>query len=290
MNEQLLNYIKENLAKGVSQDQIRQTLTDTGWLQQDVDAAFSQLEPPQPITQSTQPLNPPKSFFSSKFLLIGILAVILLASAGGVAYFKLAKKTSPQTTSTNNSQPSEQSNKSIFDNAKNNNSSEKYSSCFSQFSESLMPQLSTYSRSPVTIEDPSPNQNPIELGAKKREISATYYKEPKTSLRANITEFVDHRAIEANISKLNDLEKNRSLSKIEFIGKKNIRGLETYFIKEFIKEVVNDEVVNENEFPVLSLISHPAETNIRIRFQFIPSIENKNDEDVFESWLKTVCP
>ena len=67
MAEEIINYIKENLAKGVPQDQIRQSLLTSGWKQADIDAAFLQLDappsslPPFPIKPSSaqnQPLKP----------------------------------------------------------------------------------------------------------------------------------------------------------------------------------------------------------------------------------------
>lgn len=75
MSEELINYIKENQAKGVPEDQIRQTLLTSGWQQADIDAAFTQLSvpqapnPPIPTTQ-TQPsslnLKEHKPFFLAK--------------------------------------------------------------------------------------------------------------------------------------------------------------------------------------------------------------------------------
>ena len=110
MNEQLVNYIRENLAKGVTQDQIRQTLLTSGWQSADVDAAFLQLQSPQSANLPTQPVNPPKSAFNLKFLVIGFLAVLLLASAGGGAYLYFNKKTEPASQQTHQSLTNETQN------------------------------------------------------------------------------------------------------------------------------------------------------------------------------------
>src|SRR3990167_4676583 len=102
MTEELINYIKENLARGVSQDQIHQTLLNTGWQQADINAAFSQLGIPQSplppvsnITQSTQspPTKPkePKSFLNPK-IIIAVVAIIILLTAGIGSHFLFSKE------------------------------------------------------------------------------------------------------------------------------------------------------------------------------------------------------
>ena len=107
MAEELINYIRENLAKGVPQDQIRQSLLTSGWKQADIDAAFLQLDappsslPPFPIkppSAQTPPLKvkEPESFFNPK-ILIAAVTVILLLTAGGGYYFFVFKKKSPST-------------------------------------------------------------------------------------------------------------------------------------------------------------------------------------------------
>src|SRR3990167_8414479 len=97
MAEEIINYIKENLAKGVPQDKIRQSLLAKGWKQTDIDVAFLQLEappsslPPFPIKPPSA-LNPPpkikeqKSFLSPKILL-ALIVIFLLLITGGSSYF-----------------------------------------------------------------------------------------------------------------------------------------------------------------------------------------------------------
>ena len=99
MAEEIINYIKENLAKGVPQDQIRQSLLAKGWKQTDIDVAFLQLEappsslPPFPIKPQLAQNQPPKSAGQKSFLNPKILiAVIFLLIVGGISYFLIIKK------------------------------------------------------------------------------------------------------------------------------------------------------------------------------------------------------
>lgn len=97
MNQELINYIRENLAKGMSENQIRQTLLKSGWQEADINAAFPQLEVPQgplpsmfnnsqtPQAQWKFPLNP-------KILVVAFLAILLLVG-GGVSAFLSVNKT-----------------------------------------------------------------------------------------------------------------------------------------------------------------------------------------------------
>ena len=102
MAEELINYIRENLAKGVPKDQIRQSLLTSGWKQADIDAAFLQLEAP-PSSLPPFPIKPPsaqnpplkikeqKSWLNPK-ILIGVIVLTLLITAGSSSYFLFIKE------------------------------------------------------------------------------------------------------------------------------------------------------------------------------------------------------
>ena len=90
------------MAKGLSQDQIRQSLLAGGWKQADIDAAFLQLEAP-PSSLPPFPIKPPsaqnpplkikeqKSFLTPK-ILIGVIVLTLLIAAGSGSYFLFIKE------------------------------------------------------------------------------------------------------------------------------------------------------------------------------------------------------
>src|SRR3990167_901830 len=164
MNQELINYIRENLAKGVPQDQIRQSLLTSGWKQADIDAAFVQLDappsslPPFPIkppSAQTPPLRvkEPKSFFNPK-ILIAAIAVIFLLTAGGGFYFFVFKEKSPATenpvkkqnqqgitTETPNQTGSNQDQvKPQTPQTQNPTSGKDYAACFSKYDEKFMPE------------------------------------------------------------------------------------------------------------------------------------------------------
>ena len=46
MNQELLNYIKQELGKGINKENITQILVNAGWKIEDVDKAFVHLQPP----------------------------------------------------------------------------------------------------------------------------------------------------------------------------------------------------------------------------------------------------
>ncbi|RME54487.1 hypothetical protein D6777_03650, partial [Candidatus Woesearchaeota archaeon] len=54
MNEQIYNYVKENLSKGFTKEQIRKALTDQNIPVQDIDEAFNSLKQNQPTQQPVQ--------------------------------------------------------------------------------------------------------------------------------------------------------------------------------------------------------------------------------------------
>ena len=88
MDQNLLNYIRENLGKGVPQEQIRQTLLTSGWQSTDVDAAFMQLNPQQQPQAPQIQFKEQKSFLNPKILIAVVLIImLLLASAGSYLFF-----------------------------------------------------------------------------------------------------------------------------------------------------------------------------------------------------------
>ena len=94
MNEQLLNYIKENLARGVPRKEIKNSLLASGWKNEDVDSGFLQLEssPPPTATEPDIQTQSPKTLFNIKFLLAVLILVVLVIGGVG-AYFFLSQKT-----------------------------------------------------------------------------------------------------------------------------------------------------------------------------------------------------
>ena len=90
MNEQLINYIKENLARGIPKEQIRQSLLTNDWKAEDIDIAFGGF-PSQPslntqsdhIPTDSQKKSPLKKilivFLAMTLLIIGIIVIIHFA-------------------------------------------------------------------------------------------------------------------------------------------------------------------------------------------------------------------
>ena len=95
MNEQLVNYIKENLAKGVAQDQIRQTLLTSGWQPADIDAAFLQLNSLQQLKPPQISIKDQKSFLNPKILIAAIVFALLLTAGGSSYFFFFREKLAP---------------------------------------------------------------------------------------------------------------------------------------------------------------------------------------------------
>ncbi|KKS13797.1 MAG: hypothetical protein UU67_C0016G0010 [Candidatus Daviesbacteria bacterium GW2011_GWB1_41_5] len=109
MNQELINYIRENLAKGIPHEQIRQTLLNNGWQTEDIEAAFSQLQVPQtilpPISDNTQSTFGSKlklkehGVFLTPKILITFLIIFGLTAIGGSYFYFFREK--PETSKVN---------------------------------------------------------------------------------------------------------------------------------------------------------------------------------------------
>ena len=87
VNQQLLDYIKAELAKGTSREHIKGILTSNEWTNQDVDEAFNSIASAQPETQATtQALQFSKKNSHSKALIISLLVALLLLGGAVFAY------------------------------------------------------------------------------------------------------------------------------------------------------------------------------------------------------------
>ena len=110
MQPELETFIKENLAEGVTKDQIRQSLLQNGWKTSDIDNAFSQLEvtpslplsslPPFPIIQQSNPVpqiqtkeKKPLLKLSKPKILILLIVILILSVGTGGSYLYLNSKT-----------------------------------------------------------------------------------------------------------------------------------------------------------------------------------------------------
>jgi len=84
INQQLIEYIKQSKAQGVSDEQIKTTLKEKGWQDKDINKAFFQI------------LTPQETEKSKKKLLIPIIIIIgiLLIGGGIFAYFQFFEKES----------------------------------------------------------------------------------------------------------------------------------------------------------------------------------------------------
>lgn len=95
VNQELLDYIKQQLRQGVSQEEIKSSLMNYGWQSQDIDEAFSFLFPPsQQLTPTdtlsqSQPFSPKTSKGVNKTLLVivSMISGILIIGGGVFAYF-----------------------------------------------------------------------------------------------------------------------------------------------------------------------------------------------------------
>ena len=109
-NQQMLDFIKSEINKGIPKDQIKALLIQNGWLPSDVDSGFSALEMTPSIpqapnnSQSTPIYQAPvinmKASGSKKKIMVGIITlivVLVLGGAGAWAYFTYVYP-DPQTT------------------------------------------------------------------------------------------------------------------------------------------------------------------------------------------------
>ncbi len=108
VNQQLLDYIKQQLGQNVSKEQIKGSLLGNGWLASDVEEGFNAIALKPPVTSPVAPAPSPimipdiqpavyltsqnKPKLWKKFILILVL-IIILAGAGWYTfkYFSNAK-------------------------------------------------------------------------------------------------------------------------------------------------------------------------------------------------------
>ena len=101
INPQLLEYVRQQLATGVSEDVLKKALVTQGWNEQDASEAFGAVERPtpspivQPFTQtSIAPINQsvsaqPKTKRTTELIFISVIVLILILGAGSVyAFYK----------------------------------------------------------------------------------------------------------------------------------------------------------------------------------------------------------
>ncbi|HTE48930.1 MAG TPA: hypothetical protein VK675_03430 [Candidatus Paceibacterota bacterium] len=124
INDQLVNYIRQQLSLSVSKEKITSDLKSQGWTDTEVSEAFSAIVPVAPASSPDSSMASPAipnvipmqqaqyaSYFSnmtphkSKKILTFIVILILLCSAGGGAYIYFNKKsTSPSSENISNSE------------------------------------------------------------------------------------------------------------------------------------------------------------------------------------------
>jgi len=112
VNQQLLDYIKQQLAAGTGKDAIQQALVGQGWSASDIAEAFAAPVPqpapaaapaaPQPAPATMAPLqtsiSQPVTKSRSHMMLWILILVLLIASAGGAAayYYYFMMQPMPQ--------------------------------------------------------------------------------------------------------------------------------------------------------------------------------------------------
>lgn len=98
LTPQLIEYIKTQLQSGLSPEQIKNSLIQSGWQSADVDAGFSSIIP-SPSQQVNAPIEAVTPVPSKKKLYIGVVVLFLLIAAIAVAAYIFgfpAKSQSPQ--------------------------------------------------------------------------------------------------------------------------------------------------------------------------------------------------
>ncbi len=107
MNDELINYIRKQIEKGVSKEEIRKTLSDRGWQAEDIEKAFSLLDPnsqqsqvqerkevslPRPTVILYQAFNIYKQRFVT-FLVISIIPILIILPLififGGIGFLSI---------------------------------------------------------------------------------------------------------------------------------------------------------------------------------------------------------
>ena len=85
---QLLDYVRQQLAAGVAQDDIRHTLATQGWAEQDIGEAFAPAPPPQTFVSSVKPTK-------TRWPLIVVAVLGLIAVVGGAYLYMQTKHLIP---------------------------------------------------------------------------------------------------------------------------------------------------------------------------------------------------
>lgn len=102
-NQKLVNYIKSELSRGVSLEQIKEVLISVGWSDYDVNEAVNLAT--QQKTFPTAPKAPiyiePTKKSSNKFWIIPIIVIVIIVIIGGIfAFFIIRKKENIPSTAT----------------------------------------------------------------------------------------------------------------------------------------------------------------------------------------------
>src|SRR3989344_700633 len=293
MNQEIINYIKENLAKGVAEDQIRQSLVARGWQQADIDAAFLQLEAP-PSSLPPFPIKPPsaqspslslkkhKPFLNLK-VLIASVAITFLLIAGGSSYFFFFKEKptveeSKQTT-TSNSQKQTDSSQNQLSNPQTQQTqlqggNKDYTACFSKYDEKFMPEnIGYYKRYIEWGKSPVPDDNFSIIGSFRVPVNwgltGLYSRSQQELLSFAVADVVD----------VNDY---------------HFQNLQRGYTNEVINgmpvaiEIIEDSP--ENQGVLIANTSIQAlipGTKVFIIFGFKP--QERGAKEIFATWLNSVC-
>ena len=88
VNQQLLDYIKQQLGQNVSKEQIKSSLLSNGWEAADIEQGFNAIFPQASTISSVpqQTINTPKSTHKNIKIFSIIFILILLGAIGGVVY------------------------------------------------------------------------------------------------------------------------------------------------------------------------------------------------------------
>ena len=104
-NQELVNYIKQQLDQGVSKEEVTDKLVSKGgWDKQDVDEAFISIFPPTPEPKpepeiiAPQPMEIKPKKGSNKFLMVATVMISLLLIGGGAFgyFYQKQKAESPE--------------------------------------------------------------------------------------------------------------------------------------------------------------------------------------------------
>jgi hypothetical protein len=86
INQQLLDYIKQQLQQGVTQEQIKSALMANGWQAQDIDEGFNAINAPVSQKQSSNSsIKKPTKIL--KTVLVSIAGILFAVAAGGIVLF-----------------------------------------------------------------------------------------------------------------------------------------------------------------------------------------------------------